>query len=58
MECGRGVSEAEEHNSGFKESSVGFEGGFPFVASLDAYIVVSSMDIEFGVPCFLYRIAD
>ncbi|KIJ06067.1 hypothetical protein PAXINDRAFT_92548, partial [Paxillus involutus ATCC 200175] len=48
LEGSRGVSETEEHNERFKQSTIGAESGFPFVPFLDPNIVVTPTDIEFG----------
>ena len=48
LEHGGGVAKAEKHDSGFKESLVGNEGGLPLVTIFDLDIVVSPMDIELG----------
>ena len=45
---GGGIGHAEEHDSGFIESSVGDEGGFPLVAFLDSNIVISPAYIKLG----------
>ena len=39
LEHGRGVTEAKEHDSRFKESFVGDEGHFPLMTILDADII-------------------
>ena len=41
LECGGGVAEAEEHDSGFEGSSVADEGCFPFITFLNPYVIVS-----------------
>ena len=48
LESGRGIGHAEEHDSGFVESSVGNEGGFPLVAFLDSDVVISPSYIKLG----------
>ena len=45
---GRGVGHAEEHNSGFIESPVGNESGFPLVSVLDSDVVISPLYIKLG----------
>ena len=45
---GRGVGHAEEHNSGFIESPVGNESGFPLVSILDLDVVISPSYIKLG----------
>ena len=46
LEGSGGVSEAEEHYGGFKESFVGDEGCFPLMTVFDSYIVVPPPDVE------------
>ena len=48
MECGRGIGEPKEHDSGFKKAFMGNEGSFPLMAIFDMNIVVAPMDIKFG----------
>ena len=48
LECGRRITHAEEHYCWFKQSSVHFEGGFPFISFLDPYVVISPSDVQFG----------
>ena len=48
LEGGRGVGESEEHHRGFEKSFVSDEGRLPLVAILDADIVISPPNIEFG----------
>jgi len=58
----RGVGEAKEHNSGFKEAFVGDEGGFPLVSIFDADVVVAPPNIklceDFGVSEFINKVGD
>ena len=49
LECGRRVSEAEEHYGGFIESPLCFECCFVFVSCLDANIVVPSSYVQLRV---------
>ena len=56
LECGRGVAKAEEHDGGFEESFVGNEGCFPLVAILDADVVISPMNIEFGEVMSIFQL--
>jgi len=62
LKSGRGVGEAEEHNSGFKETFMGDEGSFPLVSIFDADIVVAPPNIElcedFGIPEFIDEVGD
>jgi len=52
LECGGRVGEFKVLNQGFKESFIGLEGRFPFVAFLDSDVVISPMDVELGKPLF------
>ena len=56
MECGGGVTKAEEHDGGFEESFVGDEGGLPLVAILYANIVVSPMNIKLGEVVSVFQL--
>ena len=62
LERGRGVGEAEEHDSGFEEPLMGDEGGFLLVSVLDTDIVVSPSYVELGkdlgVSEFIYEVGD
>ena len=62
LEGGGGVGESEEHHGGFEEPLMGNEGGFPLVAVLDSYVVVSPPNIEFGedlsVSQLIYEVGD
>ena len=49
LECGRRISEAEEHYSGFIEPPLCFKRCFVFVSCLDANIVVPSSHVQFCV---------
>ena len=48
LECGGGVIESEEHDSGFEESHGSYEGSFPLVLLSNADVVVSPTNVEFG----------
>ena len=48
LESGGGIGHAEEHDSGFVESSVGNEGSFPLVTFLDSDIVITPSYIKLG----------
>ena len=48
MESGGGIGHAKEHDSGFVESSVGNEGGFPLVSFLDSDVVIPQVYIKLG----------
>ena len=62
LEGGGAVSEAEEHHQWFKESTVGAEGGLPFISFFYADIIETPSDNQ---PCevsrpveFLYQFGD
>ena len=46
LECGRGIAESKEHDSGFKESHGGDEHSFPLILLSDANVVISPTDVE------------
>ena len=48
LEGGWGVAETKKHDKGFKEATIGFEGGFPFISFLDSDIMVALVDIQLG----------
>ena len=48
LESGGGIGHAKEHDSGFIESSVSDEGGFPLVAFLYSDVVISPSYIKLG----------
>ena len=48
LEGGRSIAESKEHDSGFKKSHGGDEGGFPLIFFSDANVVVSPTNVEFG----------
>jgi len=48
LEGGGGVGHPKEHDHGFVQSFIGDEGGLPFVAFLDAHIVITPVDVKFG----------
>jgi hypothetical protein len=58
LESGRGISKAKEHDQWFKESSIGFECGFPFIAFFHLDVVVSSSNVELGKPLFSNELAN
>lgn len=62
LESCRGVGEAKEHNSRFKESSIGNERRFPFVAFFYADVLVTPPYIEFskvfGALKFIHEVRD
>jgi len=62
LESGRGVGEAEEHDSRFKETFMGDEGGFPLMSIFDADVVVAPSNIEFcedfSIPEFIDKVRD
>ena len=62
LKSGRGVGEAKEHNSGFKETFMGDKGGFPLVSIFDVDVVVAPLNIklceDFGIPEFIDEVGD
>ena len=48
LKGGWGITEAESHDEGFKESKGAFEGGFPFVALADMNVIVTPADVKLG----------
>jgi len=48
LEGSRAVGHSEEHYEGFKEASVGAKNHFPLISGLDAYIIETPADIQFG----------
>ena len=58
LERSWGVRESEEHHGRFEHSIWGFERGFPFIALLDANVVVSPSDVEFGKDERMDQISD
>ena len=62
LESGGAVSEAEEHHQWFKESTVGAEGGLPFIPFFHTDIIETPSDIQLcEVPRpseFLYQLGD
>ena len=49
LECCGGVCEAKKHDEGFAKSVACFEGCFMFITFFDAYVVVPSSNVEFGI---------
>jgi hypothetical protein len=58
LKSGRRVYKAKEHNQGFEESPVSFEGSFLFITFLHSDVVVSLSNVEFGKPSFINKLAD
>ena len=48
LECGQGISESKGHNTLFKGTIAGTEGGFPLVTFLNLVKMVSVLEINFG----------
>jgi len=48
LESSWGIGQAKEHNSGFKKSFASFEGSLIFITFLDANVVVTLVNVEFG----------
>ena len=51
LECWRGITEAEKHDSGLKKAKGSDEHGFPLVFLLDANVIISLLDVELGKQC-------
>ena len=52
LECCWRVGQAKKHDGRLEKSVACFKSGLPFVAFLDADIVVSPVNIKFGEPLF------
>ena len=48
LECSKASCESEEHDQGFKESTIGAKCCLPLITFLDANIVVTPPDVELG----------
>ena len=48
LECCGGVAQSEEHDSWFKQASVGSECGLPLIALLDLHVVEPPAEVEYG----------
>src|ERR1700722_19434542 len=48
LERGWRIAEAEEHDEGFKTSTIRNEGCFPLISFFDPNIVISPTNVEFG----------
>ena len=58
MKSGGRVGYAEEHDSGFVNSSVGNEGGLPLVTIFDLDIVISPLHIKLGKDLGVFELVD
>jgi len=58
LKSGQGVGQAEEHHSWFEETFASFEGGFVFIAFLDADVVISPANVELREKAFLCQVVD
>ena len=47
LESGWSIAKSKGHYEGFKKAKGAFEGGFPFMAFFDAYVVVAPSYVEF-----------
>ncbi|KAG6875732.1 hypothetical protein C0993_007748, partial [Termitomyces sp. T159_Od127] len=47
-EGGQAIGESKEHDKQFKQPLIGPEGSFPLISFLNAHIVVTPLDIQFG----------
>ncbi len=48
LECCRGVTQSEKHDSWFKQPSVSSEHGLPLIIFLDLHVVESPAEIKYG----------
>ena len=48
LECHRGVTQSEEHDSWLKQSSVSLEHSLPLIPFLDLHVVESPLEIKYG----------
>ena len=58
LKCWRGVAEAKEHYSGFKEAERSDEHCFPLVFLPNANVVIAPSNIKFGEQCGVLHIID
>ena len=58
LEGGGGITEPKEHDSGFEESHGGDESGFPLIFFLDANVVISPTNVEFGEQSGFFHVVD
>ena len=58
LERGRRVSQAEEHDSRFKEAFTSFEGHLPFVPLFDLDVVIPPVDIKLGEQLSSSQVVD
>ena len=56
LECGRGITEAEEHDSWFEQSQGSYEKSFPLVLLLKVDVIVSPMYIKLGEDSGVFHI--
>ena len=48
LECCGGVAQSEEHDSWFKQASVGLECGLPLITLFDLHIVEPPVEVEYS----------
>ena len=58
LEGGGGIAESKEHDGGFKESHGGNESSFPLILLLNANVVISPTNVEFGEQGGLLHVID
>ena len=58
LEGGRGVAQAKEHDSGFKETSMSNEGSLPLMPIFNTNIIISPSDVELGKHLSILKLVD
>ena len=58
LKGGGSITESKEHDSGFKESHGGDESGLPLIFLLDANVVISPTNVEFGEQGGFFHVVD
>ena len=58
LEGGGSVAESKEHDSGFKESHGGDEGGLPLIFFSDTNVVISPTNVKFGEQGGFFHVVD
>ena len=58
LEGGGSIAEPKEHDGGFKESHGGDQSGLPLIFLLDANVVISPTNVEFGEQGGFFHVID